>query len=210
MKKRWPLRRKTQSMWNKIFSFSSFPYSISLVFFSFLFTHCVRHWDQCSSGQRQFSILCFFFFFWFDFICIVVYYSVGWDLIFTWCPEHIVPFGRRSRYGLCIGHEVRGPHLDSDGKNDALYALHGAHNVADIEGIGGIGGIGGSTFGGIAVTPTLPRITHIYNMSDYSDHNLKIAIILCGVREFNRSFLLLGIFLVFYSFSFLSKYAIFV
>lgn len=151
-----------------------------------------------------------FFFFWFDFICIVVYYSVGWDLIFTWCPEHIVPFGRRSRYGLCIGHEVRGPHLDSDGKNDALYALHGAHNVADIEGIGGIGGIGGSTFGGIAVTPTLPRITHIYNMSDYSDHNLKIAIILCGVREFNRSFLLLGIFLVFYSFSFLSKYAIFV
>lgn len=152
----------------------------------------------------------FFFFFWFDFICIVVYYSVGWDLIFTWCPEHIVPFGRRSRYGLCIGHEVRGPHLDSDGKNDALYALHGAHNVADIEGIGGIGGIGGSTFGGIAVTPTLPRITHIYNMSDYSDHNLKIAIILCGVREFNRSFLLLGIFLVFYSFSFLSKYAIFV
>lgn len=57
----------------------------------------------------------------------------------TWCPEHIDPFGTRTRKGLCTGQDERGPHLDEgpgSGTELKLLELQGLH-------IGGGNGGGG-------------------------------------------------------------------
>lgn len=107
---------------------------------------------MCSS---LFAFILFLFRFFLSFLLLLVCEGVCLFYFFllfsfTWCPEHIDPFGNRSRYGLWIGHDVLGPHRDSDGMNGVLnaLALHGVQNE-----VGGIGGIGGNTFGGIGATP---------------------------------------------------------
>lgn len=52
---------------------------------------------------------------------------------FTWCPEQIDPFGIRPRYGLWIGHDVRGPHLV--GNELKLLEPYGLHKAGGTKGI---------------------------------------------------------------------------